>query len=628
MCALTLLDAFCSQSNFPFHTAPVFVLDTPSVEYFVENRTLTIHGSGFQPDFLSRHAIVLSQEESDFSVAYCNPVAVTSSELSCQLAIGEDSRLSGGAIFASVSLFDGEPSPQRLIGYYQSYSIFSLYEAPLTVNLQTSSRLQFTLSSVGWNDPPNWSTLIEVESIVSSALDIMPSLNLYSRLVYQDTGLVNLTYNLEVYFTSANSISKFNSGSLPSNLSLITQLEESISTSTNGVYTAQLTFSSPTIDSSWPYLVYLISPTQSSESSAPSNQEISIVRSFAATLWDVAPAALLPALRPATAGSGYEITLYFKTPSSAAIFNTYELPLNDSATGDELNSIVLAASSGAFSCVYVRSSPFTRKNQVIDVSWQLIKFLLQPLSSNSSSLSAAGRDAIAQNLYTLFNISSVDLVTQFSEAGTSRKRLASSLEATFFFATATASSSFFSLGMPFNDTAIQFINSNIVSASNGTYNSTYIGSNILAPRSDGAVSTGTSVPWVAIFVPIGAVLLVIVIIAIVFFRRRTLQMRRLEAQVDKLPDDLRSVLSIKSNDLVMGKKLGEGSFGAVYLGEYKGRKVAIKRLANNMISSHVADFFREASVMLSIPKNTFIVEMIGMCQELSNFRSASPLPGK
>eukprot|EP01122_Echinamoeba_exundans_P010177 TRINITY_DN3748_c1_g1_i1.p1 TRINITY_DN3748_c1_g1~~TRINITY_DN3748_c1_g1_i1.p1 ORF type:complete len:1546 (+),score=251.70 TRINITY_DN3748_c1_g1_i1:527-5164(+) len=611
--------------------SPLVIFDSPAVEYFIENRTLTISGSGFEPSFVSSHIVYLAQDDSDSSVAVCKTTAVTSSQISCLLSMDGDSRLASGAVFASVSIFDGGVSAQKLIGYYQRVSVFTQYEPPLNLNLQTSSRLQFTLAAEGVQDPPNWGSLILAESILSSSLGLL-STELYSRFVYQDTSnLLNSTYNLEVYFTSKSSIDKFNAGSVPSNLTLIAQLEQSIAASTGDIYATKLTFASPTVDPSWPFLVYMMSPTQSNiQSISPSDSEISLIRSFAATLWDLAPSSLLSVLRPATSGSGYELTLYFKTSSAASLFNSYELPLNNSAIGDNINSIVLTASSGAFSCAYVRSSPFTRKNQVIDVSWPWIKFLLLPTSPNST-LPSAPRDAIADNVRLLFNISSLDLVAQFTESASSAKRAAASsggYDATFFFATTNASSSFFSLGMPFNQTLREEINSIVASVSNGTFNSTYIGSNILAPIQDEAINPGGGVPWVAIFVPIGVVLLVVVILAAIFFRRRTLQMRRLEAQVEKLPDDLRSVLSIKSNDLIMGKKLGEGSFGAVYLGTYKGRKVAIKKLANNMISTHVADFFREASVMLSIPKNAFIVDMIGMCQELSNFSMVMELcPG-
>jgi serine/threonine protein kinase len=47
--------------------------------------------------------------------------------------------------------------------------------------------------------------------------------------------------------------------------------------------------------------------------------------------------------------------------------------------------------------------------------------------------------------------------------------------------------------------------------------------------------------------------------------------------------------------------------------------VAIKKLAGSMLSSQVNDFFREASLMLSIPRHRNVVRIFGMCQEMNNF---------
>lgn len=46
--------------------------------------------------------------------------------------------------------------------------------------------------------------------------------------------------------------------------------------------------------------------------------------------------------------------------------------------------------------------------------------------------------------------------------------------------------------------------------------------------------------------------------------------------------------------------------------------MAIKKLAANVLSSQVNDFFRESSLMLSIPPSPYVVRQFGMCQELGN----------
>lgn len=59
------------------------------------------------------------------------------------------------------------------------------------------------------------------------------------------------------------------------------------------------------------------------------------------------------------------------------------------------------------------------------------------------------------------------------------------------------------------------------------------------------------------------------------------------------------MFNIKNTDLEVIKKLGEGSFGAVFLCNWKpkNRRVALKKLLGNMMSSHIDGFFREATLM-------------------------------
>jgi serine/threonine protein kinase len=79
------------------------------------------------------------------------------------------------------------------------------------------------------------------------------------------------------------------------------------------------------------------------------------------------------------------------------------------------------------------------------------------------------------------------------------------------------------------------------------------------------------------------------------------------------------VFNIRTAELEIISKLGEGSFGSVFLGKWNKRHVAIKKLAASMMAAHVSDFFREASLMLSIPPHKNIVRVYGMCQEMNNF---------
>lgn len=107
----------------------------------------------------------------------------------------------------------------------------------------------------------------------------------------------------------------------------------------------------------------------------------------------------------------------------------------------------------------------------------------------------------------------------------------------------------------------------------------------------------------------------------------------------EVTEEMKSLFNVKSAELQILSKLGEGSFGAVYFGKYKGKHVAIKRLAANMMASQVNDFFREASLMLgaarvvdllichsfgypsllALKSHRNVVKIIGMCQEQANF---------
>jgi serine/threonine protein kinase len=74
---------------------------------------------------------------------------------------------------------------------------------------------------------------------------------------------------------------------------------------------------------------------------------------------------------------------------------------------------------------------------------------------------------------------------------------------------------------------------------------------------------------------------------------------------------MQHIFNIRSSDLEIIQKLGEGSYGAVYLGRFHKAHVAIKKLAASMMSSNVSDFFREASLMLSIPPHKNVVRVYG-----------------
>jgi serine/threonine protein kinase len=64
-------------------------------------------------------------------------------------------------------------------------------------------------------------------------------------------------------------------------------------------------------------------------------------------------------------------------------------------------------------------------------------------------------------------------------------------------------------------------------------------------------------------------------------------------------------------------KLGEGSYGVVYLARYKLKQVAVKRLASSVFASSIGEFFREATLMMSLKLHPNVLAVY-VCQELTN----------
>jgi hypothetical protein len=91
---------------------------------------------------------------------------------------------------------------------------------------------------------------------------------------------------------------------------------------------------------------------------------------------------------------------------------------------------------------------------------------------------------------------------------------------------------------------------------------------------------------------LGFLFLIVIILVIVIIRRRRIKNK--SDHTVNVPEEMASMFNIKSTDLEIVKKLGEGSFGAVFLCKYKGKMIALKKLMGSMMSAHVNDFFREA----------------------------------
>lgn len=77
-----------------------------------------------------------------------------------------------------------------------------------------------------------------------------------------------------------------------------------------------------------------------------------------------------------------------------------------------------------------------------------------------------------------------------------------------------------------------------------------------------------------------------------------------------------SIGSISSSDVERLNKLGQGSYGAVYLGTFQGQYVALKVLTINQNSA--AEIKREAEIMRSIAPHRNIVKLHGLVTEASS----------
>jgi hypothetical protein len=134
----------------------------------------------------------------------------------------------------------------------------------------------------------------------------------------------------------------------------------------------------------------------------------------------------------------------------------------------------------------------------------------------------------------------------------------------------------------------------------------------------------------------GLIVTTVVIILVVRLRRTQRAMDRNKADI---PLEMMSLFNIKMSEVEILSKLGEGSFGAVYLGRFRKMHVAVKKLSASVLASQVNDFFREFSLMSAIKPHKNVVKihvrcwaecrgMIellifflpqGLCQELGNF---------
>lgn len=143
------------------------------------------------------------------------------------------------------------------------------------------------------------------------------------------------------------------------------------------------------------------------------------------------------------------------------------------------------------------------------------------------------------------------------------------------------------------------------------------------PTNDLNVSDGSGNAGMIAGIVVGVLVfiaLIVLAVILVFRRLRRANAQRLTTLRDTVGMDerMKPILNINSAELVRGRSLGDGSYGAVYEGKYKGQPVAIKVL-NAVAASAIGGFFREASLMMAVSSHPNVVQLLGMCQQQQNF---------
>lgn len=147
---------------------------------------------------------------------------------------------------------------------------------------------------------------------------------------------------------------------------------------------------------------------------------------------------------------------------------------------------------------------------------------------------------------------------------------------------------------------------------------------VAGPTDPNQVIGGLSGGAIAAIVVVAIVLVAaLVILAILLVRRRNAPKSEWETYLANEVSQNHAAQSatafnLKSSDLKIGQKLGEGSYGAVYLGEYKGSPVAVKRLIAAQLGAQVGAFFQEAVLMMSLESHPNVCKVFGLCQEQQN----------
>jgi hypothetical protein len=148
-----------------------------------------------------------------------------------------------------------------------------------------------------------------------------------------------------------------------------------------------------------------------------------------------------------------------------------------------------------------------------------------------------------------------------------------------------------------------------------------------APNAAAITGQVTQNQIIGIAVGVVAAVLVVALLAFLIGRWRIRKVREQQVmqmqeqfreKLEEMNKEAKDIFNIRASDIILQSKLGEGSYGAVYLGLWRKKYVAVKKLLISS-GSQASEFFREASLMLSLKDHPNVVKVYGMCQEQQNF---------
>ncbi|KAF8030044.1 hypothetical protein BT93_E2463 [Corymbia citriodora subsp. variegata] len=140
------------------------------------------------------------------------------------------------------------------------------------------------------------------------------------------------------------------------------------------------------------------------------------------------------------------------------------------------------------------------------------------------------------------------------------------------------------------------------------------------PPPPGGKSNSTKTVIIAVATSVSAVLVIAVVMLLIVKRKKKQPRQRVEGEVvdeismaESLQFDF-GTISVATDNFSNSKKLGQGGFGAVYMGQLSnGQEIAVKRLSQNSGQGEVE--FKNEVMLLARLQHRNLVRLLGFCLE-------------